>query len=229
MNRQINQTMTFNLVMQLLAETEKADTLTNRIKRLIAEAFRPIVTYLSTSEVDKYLKWSANRGGQAALSQLGVRVEFNLTNGPFLKTLEKRGSWLLKNIDDTTLSALQDKVVAAVKDGMTATEIQASITAEFEDDINPYRAEMIARTEFANAATNAQRATYEKSGITEWVWSQPPGDEDDDCTENDGETVKIGENFPSGDEQPPVHPNCKCAVSPVPPDDWDMEGAWLGN
>lgn len=229
MTRQVKQTLTPNVAVRIYSEAQKAETLTARIKRLIAEAFRPITTFLTTDDVNKYLRWSAVQGGQSALSMMGVRAEFNLRNGLFLGTLAKRGSWLLKNIDQTTLEALQEQVVDAIKEGLTATEIQASITARFEDDINPYRAEMITRTEFAHAATKAQRKTFEKSGIKRWTWSQPPGDEDDECTDNDGESVAIGEPFPSGDTEPPLHPNCKCAVVPVPPEDFDPEGAWLGD
>lgn len=229
MNRQIRQIVSIFNVNRLLAEVHKATTVSSRIKGVLKGNFYPLTSFLSRTEIDKYLVWSANVGGQAALRQMGVRVDFNLRNGPFIDTLKERGSWLLDSMDDTTLSALQDKMVSAVKDGLTATEIQSSITAEFEDDINPYRAEMITRTEFANAAVKASRKTYEESGIRDWTWSQAPGDEDDDCTDNDGETVKMGEAFPSGDEEPPVHPNCKCSVTPAIPEDWDMAGAWLGD
>jgi hypothetical protein len=35
------------------------------------------------------------------------------------------------------------------------------------------------------------------------------------CADNDGEIVALGDSFPSGDSEPPAHPNCLCTILPV--------------
>lgn len=86
-----------------------------------------------------------------------------------------------------------------------------------------WRAEMIARTEVAFAQANGNLEVWKKTGVVksaQWFLSE---DHDDslgcDCEDNDGEIVPIGENFPSGDECPPAHPNCWCVIIAV-----DIEG-----
>jgi hypothetical protein len=41
------------------------------------------------------------------------------------------------------------------------------------------------------------------------------------CAENDGVIVSLGDSFPSGDAEPPAHPNCVCDVAPVRDDGAD--------
>jgi hypothetical protein len=44
------------------------------------------------------------------------------------------------------------------------------------------------------------------------------------CAENDGVIVSLGDSFPSGDAEPPAHPNCVCDVAPVRDDGADDSG-----
>jgi SPP1 gp7 family putative phage head morphogenesis protein len=82
-----------------------------------------------------------------------------------------------------------------------------------------WRAEMIARTEIALAQSKGNLAVWKQTGIVEsaqWFLSD---DHDDNlgcqCEDNDGEIVKTGEDFPSGDDSPPAHPNCWCVIIAV--------------
>jgi hypothetical protein len=47
------------------------------------------------------------------------------------------------------------------------------------------------------------------------------------CAQNANQIVNIGQQFPSGDQRPPAHPNCRCALAPVIPgfDDQPIPGA----
>jgi SPP1 gp7 family putative phage head morphogenesis protein len=77
------------------------------------------------------------------------------------------------------------------------------------------RAFTIANTETNRAMSQASMATYTQNGITGVTWSG----EEDDCDicqgNQDAGIIATGDDFPSGDSEPPGHPNCRCAISPA--------------
>jgi hypothetical protein len=72
---------------------------------------------------------------------------------------------------------------------------------------------IVARTETARALVQANIDKYRAENVQSLEWLV--GDPCDICAENDGVIVAIGDEFPSGDEYPPAHPNCVCDVAPV--------------
>jgi len=68
---------------------------------------------------------------------------------------------------------------------------------------------MVADTEVASAMTQASLDFYSANGVTQWNWLA----ESDCCADcNDAEASNPHD---LGDEAPPQHPRCRCAVSPV--------------
>ena len=85
----------------------------------------------------------------------------------------------------------------------------------FDDD----RAETIATTEIARANSLGALEGYKgaaDAGVNvkrEWLLGSETCD---DCQENaDAGPIDLDDSFPSGDDAPPGHPNCRCALSPV--------------
>ena len=79
------------------------------------------------------------------------------------------------------------------------------------------RAELIARTETANALSAASLETMEEMGINgkEWV---TVGDSDvsEECLANEGQgVIPVGQTFSGGTAAPPQHPDCRCTVAPA--------------
>ncbi len=79
------------------------------------------------------------------------------------------------------------------------------------------RAELIARTETANALSQASLTTMEDMGIDgkEWV---TVGDDDvsDECLANEAEhVIPVGQAFSGGVMAPPQHPDCRCSLAPA--------------
>ena len=77
------------------------------------------------------------------------------------------------------------------------------------------RAETIARTETANADCQGNLAVYKESGVVaqkQWIVGAGCCDE---CQELDGEIVDLDDNFSTGDDAPPAHPNCRCDYVPL--------------
>jgi hypothetical protein len=73
----------------------------------------------------------------------------------------------------------------------------------------------------SRAVATASRQLYEESGVelVEWIVADPC----DLCQENaDVSPIRIGDTFPSGDTEPPAHPNCVCDISPYVVDTRDI-------
>jgi len=78
------------------------------------------------------------------------------------------------------------------------------------------RAELIARTETANALSQASLDTMEDMGIEgkEWVTA---GDDkvSDECLGNEAEgVIPVNQEFSGGVMAPPQHPDCRCTLAP---------------
>jgi len=77
-----------------------------------------------------------------------------------------------------------------------------------------YRADMIARTETIRAYNEAARNTYKKAGVKKYIWVAAYGERTcPECADRDGNIYDMD------DSPPPLHPNCRCSISPVI--EWD--------
>lgn len=106
----------------------------------------------------------------------------------------------------------------ALARGIAAGKTPVQIANDIRDSIsNPSRALTISLTEGNRAMTEANIQSFTENGVEqiEWTVTDP---QDEDCLDADGEIVTIGDEFSNGYTQPPVHPNCQCAVAPVMPD-----------
>ena len=117
-------------------------------------------------------------------------------------------------IDETTRERIQSLTTQAMEEGWSNDRLANEI-----DDLDVFgaaRCDMIARTETAFADMNGNMATYEASGLveaSEWIVGS---DDCDECQANaDAGPVALGDAFPSGDDMPPAHPNCRCDLLPV--------------
>jgi len=136
--------------------------------------------------------------------------------GGLARLLGKNRSATIKGISKTTL----DRVGRILSEGLAAGATNSSIARDFmlegirgiADD--PIRALTIATTETARAVSVATVEAYQDFGVQEYEWLAL--DPCEICQENnDAGPIKLGEEFPSGDTEPPAHPNCRCTVLPV--------------
>ena len=68
-------------------------------------------------------------------------------------------------------------------------------------------------SDLSRAVSVASRDLYEESNVEQVEWLVAEGC--DICQENaDASPIGIDETFPSGDSEPPAHPNCMCALAP---------------
>jgi hypothetical protein len=121
-------------------------------------------------------------------------------------------------ITDSTRDMLRSTIEQGLADNIGTDEIAANIEESFAFSAD--RASLIARTEVARANSTAALEGYigarDQTGLMvkkEWLLGPNPCPI---CEENADEgAIDLEDEFPSGDDAPPAHPECECALSPV--------------
>jgi hypothetical protein len=149
----------------------------------------------------------------------GNRAAANLIKPPrgLSDLLDRRGV-TIQNVNRTTI----DRIGTILGRALAKGETPASVREELEDLLDDSdRALTIAQTEMSSAVSVASRELYEESGaeLVEWIVADPC----DLCQENaDVSPIGIDDTFPSGDTEPPAHPNCVCDIAPYVVDTQDI-------
>lgn len=127
----------------------------------------------------------------------------------FQRLLQRQGI-TFKEFSDTTLTDIGNAIGEAIALGLSS---QTAAKRIMNHVANPARALMIAITEQNRAISEATVERYEAAGVEEQEWLV--FDPCKTCAQNAGEIRRLRQPFPSGHAQPPAHPNCRCALSPV--------------
>ncbi len=160
----------------------------------------------STAALDHVADWV--KGDDAEYRRL-----LEQANARAVHWTQTRVGNLITQVSDTTRQAVNELAADAIKEGLTNDQLAERISEGF--DFSPARADMIARTETANAETAGTLAGFRESGVVgqkEWSADELACDE---CEAIDGEVVGLEENFSDGSDGPPAHPDCRCVVAPV--------------
>lgn len=81
-------------------------------------------------------------------------------------------------------------------------------------DVSRYQAERLLRTELARVQIEAQKESYKAEDIDEYEYiACGLGDVCDVCRALDGKHFKVSKMV-TGENAPPMHPNCHCATAP---------------
>jgi hypothetical protein len=151
------------------------------------------------------------------LTDMSVSTE--QVNERALAWARERAASMVTMIEGNTRDMLRATVASAIEEGWSAARLADEVAES--PAFNADRAMTIARTEIV-AANNAGNLDGYKdardSGVKmkkEWITA---GDDlvSEGCQENeDAGPIDLDDDFPSGDDAPPAHPSCRCAVSPV--------------
>jgi HK97 family phage portal protein len=160
-----------------------------------------------------YLQDYLNRSADQA-SNLAGGEAFDINSSPAQNFIKARAKLFAEQITETTATSIVDTVQAGLDEGLTIDEISANISNVY-DIAKGSRADMIARTEASASANEGAKLAYQDAGVGQWEWIVVDP-EDNDCKQNEGKVVDIGDTFPDGSVQPPdPHPNCECGTLPV--------------
>ena len=129
---------------------------------------------------------------------------------------EKQGARLVTQMDTETKRRLAHTISKAIEQKRGIPGLARDIRGTFAD-MSKHRSELIARTETANALSEASLDSMKDMGIEgkEWVTA---GDAlvSDECLGNEAEgVISVGQAFSGGVMAPPQHPDCRCAVAPA--------------
>lgn len=124
-------------------------------------------------------------------------------------------------ITEPTRDFLRGSVTDAIEGGWSNDKLAGAIADSYA--FSEERAMTIARTETQMAANAGAVEGYRASGVVarkQWVTAEDDLVEEE-CLDNaaagdggDG-ILDLDEDYPSGDDAPPAHPNCRCVIAPV--------------
>lgn len=173
----------------------------------------------------------AQDGARLGLDQVGVEIDLDSVNEDSTSWARDRGAELVGKrydedgglvdnpsaryaITDGTREHLRGQIAQAIDEGWSNDTLTANLKASYA--FSASRAEVIARTETARADVAGNLIGWQASGVVErkqWIVGDDCCPE---CCDLDGVEVDIDESFPGeGGDGPPLHPNCRCDVSPV--------------
>lgn len=170
----------------------------------------------------------ASEAVRGYLAQVGVTTESDLVNQINERAIEwakERSAELVSfNADaeyslvSSTREAIRQVIVDGLTENIGTDEIAANLEASF--GFSADRADLIARTEISTANSMGSligaRGARDDLGLdTKKAWSTAGDDkvDEDICQTNEDEgPIPLDQDFQSGDESTPGHPNCRCAM-----------------
>jgi SPP1 gp7 family putative phage head morphogenesis protein len=156
-------------------------------------------------KIDTAIDWDAWTPGSAAAAQA--------LNDPGLNAVLDAADQTISGLTSNTIDQIGTVLADGISQGTSVDALGVQIRDFVGGDAD--RAFMIANTETCRAMSQASMNTYTQNGITGVTWS---GEDDacDICQANiDAGIIATGDDFPSGDSEPPAHPNDRCSVSPA--------------
>ena len=144
-----------------------------------------------------------------ASARAAEMVGMRLVNGQLVDNPNARWVITEQQREDTA-----QMVVNALEGGWSNDKLASELSkaAAFDSD----RAELIARTETAMADVQGNMAAYRNSSVVtgkQWILG---AEACDDCVANSAVgSIGLMDLFPSGDDGPPAHPNCRCDILPT--------------
>jgi hypothetical protein len=155
-----------------------------------------------------YIETAQEAGFEAASDETGIGLAVPDLQAAILKSVNLQGEKSVKNITDTTRNIMQQSIQTSMKLGETDQQAAARLERYVT---NPSRALTIARTENVKAYNQGIKVFGKATGASQKIWhcvAEPCKI----CEPNSEQVVDIDEDFNSGDDTAPAHPNCRCRV-----------------
>jgi hypothetical protein len=196
----------------------KADSLQVQISQAVQDALGASFADALPEEFEELVQ-SLVESFQADLS---VKVNFQQVNDAVTKALRESNANYFADFSDNEANGIYHAIADAMSadEGYSVQTIALNVLASpvvYGKDLrmDPQTwATTVARTETARATSTAQRESLYDLGLKTWQWLAQFS-ACDECDDNADEILAIGDDFPSGDDEPPAHPNCRCVVLPV--------------
>jgi HK97 family phage portal protein len=176
-----------------------------------------------------------DQGGLALKFAGDDETKFKMT-ARYESLLRKGTKKMATRYNDETIEALNKTLAEGIQDGENLDKLKSRVEDVYAN-AEGYRALRVARTETLKASNSASVEAYRQTGyVTGKEWYVNP-DSCELCDVFQGKTIGLDDNFlnvgesfnyidAKGEEQtqentyddveePPLHPNCRCAILPV--------------
>lgn len=157
-----------------------------------------VAQVLSSDDPESY--WDNWKPGNIEASQL-------LSDGGFQKLLKDAGK-IIRGIADTSLDQMGTILSQGAARGNSVDQIANAMQSVLG---NPTRAYIIANTELNRAVSESSLQAFDEMGLSQWEWLVSDGA----CPECQAMADTGPFDVGGSADQPPLHPGCRCAVSPV--------------
>jgi len=191
-------------------------------------------------DVEPEIVEAVKAGGYDALRLIGLDVTadadvFNVVNTAAVDYAAERSAQMIGmrrlpdgtlvenpdafwQITDSTRDMIRGDISQALQEGWTNDQLAAKLSDNYA--FSSDRAMVIARTETIRASNSGSLSAAVASGIIlkkEWTTAGDDKVDDGDgtgpCEINEEKgPIPLDEDFPSGDDAPPAHPNCRCTL-----------------
>lgn len=155
------------------------------------------------------------QGIGAAAAQEIYKRNLGMTDSheAILKSAREESSRLVTQINEVTRARIQQSITTSLSLG----EKQKDASSRLDKIVNDSRrADVIARTEAVNSYSKGTMTFGKTAGATGKVWQDVGAT--DECADNSAEgQIDIDDTFPSGDDSPAAHPNCRCGLQLIFP------------
>ncbi|GAH73206.1 unnamed protein product [marine sediment metagenome] len=177
------------------------DPILKTLNRKIAADIAGHLVTIYTSASAEMISWGKTKAG----------VPITFEGPPISEAIswaEKHSATLVKGMDEETKRRLAHTISQGIEHKRGIPQLARDIRGDFAD-MTKYRSELIARTETANALSEASLDRMEEMGIDgkEWVTA---GDANvsEECEGNEAEgVIPVGQEFSGGVMAPPQHPD----------------------
>ncbi len=212
------------------------------IKKLqaLADQMSPDQLYAAIMQIQQQVYEEA-----AASTQAEVGVSFDLVPARAIATLNSTTIPFAKNVVRREQTAIKAALMDGMRDGDGVKQIAARIRATVSDGVHIVDkggkvvrvipedawAEQVARTEVTRAMSNAVIDGYRRAKVARVQWLAAEDERTcSECSDADGEIVKLDDGFPSVDvNAPPAHPSCRCNIVMADDDEEDDDADSSGD
>lgn len=184
-----------------------------------------------------YLGIKVARQGKTEADLLQIAMADFIERPAVVAAIRDESLLFAEALGKSTTEAIRMQLIQAIEAGESIPEIKKRLQTVFgfvgDERKESWRAERVARTEIARAATIGQKEYWRQTGVVEATVWDASNDACPFCLEMHGKAVSLKETyFTKGDELtvdfngkditmgfnyadvpgPPLHPNCRCSL-----------------
>jgi SPP1 gp7 family putative phage head morphogenesis protein len=147
-------------------------------------------------------------------SMTGVQGAQRKVRARLLADKLSRNMDMMAGLDAARISRVLTYEETLLENGYSAADAERMTRTFARRELNA-RSQVIARTEMRRSVESAQRETEKDLGAREKEWVTSRDDKVSEQCDADHQAgwLPVDEAFPSGNQEPPGHPNCRCTLN----------------